>query len=189
MKRVLLVLVTAAMPLLGQETTKSDTDKAMEYYVEQAKPVAEHKRLMELTGPWKVTAKLWFSPEGEPQTSSGTGNGKMILGGRFLQFDSDTTGAFAAQSMTIYGFDRRTNEYTMVGYDTLGTYYITAAGKYDAAAKEVVFSGSYKQPPANEETRYRFHWTTPSEREHLLTLYFVMGGKDVRVAETRFFRD
>lgn len=30
--------------------------------------------------------------------------------------------------LSIYGFDRRTNEYTVVGFDTMGTYYVTAAG-------------------------------------------------------------
>ena len=192
MRRVLLVLLLVALSAQGTEslqTEKSETDKMMEYYLEQAKPVAEHQRLTELAGRWKVTMKFWFGPDAEPQTASGTGIGKLILGGRFLQIEMEVKGSFNEQSLSMFGFDRRTNEYTLVGFDTMGTYYITAAGKYAAAEKAVVLHGSYKQPPTGEEQQYRFHWTNPSPREHLLTLYFSMGGKDVRVAETRFVRE
>lgn len=185
MKR-LIVLLLLAVPLLAQEAKKSESDAMMEAYVEAAKPVAEHERIAELAGPWKVTTRFWFGPD--TMTSTGKGEGRMVLGGRFLVLDTDTKGAFDAQSMTIYGFDRRTSDYTLVGYDTLGTYYITAAGKYDAAGKGVVLRGSYKQPPANTEQAYRFVWTRPSETEHLLTLFFLMDGKDVRIAETRLER-
>ncbi|HEV7765549.1 MAG TPA: DUF1579 family protein [Thermoanaerobaculia bacterium] len=159
----------------------------MQYYIESAKPVAEHKRIAELSGTWKVTTKLWFGP-GEPQTASGTGEGKVILGGRFLEMTTDLKGALESESVTIYGFDRRTNDFTMIGIDTLGTYWISAAGKYDETQKGIVLHGSYAQPPTGQETKYRFLWSKPSENEHLLTLYFLMDGKDVRVAETRLVR-
>ena len=189
MKRLLVLLVVllhGAVPLLAQETKKSEADAMMDFYIDAAKPVDEHKRLFELNGPWKVTTRFWFGDE--MKTSSGKGEGRMILGGRFLIVDTDTKGAFDSEAMTIFGFDRRTNDYTLVGYDTLGTYYITAAGKYDAAQKGVVLHGTYKQPPSGTDQPYRFVWTRPSDTEHLLTLYFVMGGKDVRVAETHFGR-
>lgn len=190
MRKLLVLLSFAALTLQAQETTKkSDAEAAMEFYREQAKPVAEHARLTELVGPWKVSTKLWFGPNTEPLTTTGTATGKMILGGRFLQLDSTLKGAFAEETLSILGFDRRTNDYTLTGYDTMGTYSVTAAGKYDAAQKAVVLRGSYKQPPANDEVQYRFVWTTPSPREHLLTLFFNMGGSEVRVAETRYFRE
>lgn len=192
MKKILVALVLLATTVQAEEPAKkakSEADAMMEYYIETAKPVAEHQRLATLTGPWKVTTRFWFGPDAEPQSSSGNGSGRMVLGGRFLLLESDVKGAFDAESMTILGFDRRTNDYTLTGIDTLGTYSITASGKYDEAGKAVVLHGSYAQPPSGQEQKYRFVWTTPSPREHLLTLYFAMGGKDVRVAETRFWRD
>ena len=184
MKRMIVGLLLIAVSAGAQEKAPPDP---MAYYIEMAKPVAEHARLAELTGPWKITTKLWFGP-GEPTTGSGTGSGKMILGGRFLEFTTELKGALASESVSIYGFDRRTNDYTLVGIDTLGTYYITAAGKYDEAQKAIVLSGSYAQPPSMTQTSYRFVWTKPSEKEHLMTLYFTMDGKDVRVGETHFTR-
>jgi hypothetical protein len=189
MKRIIVALLFATVAVAQEkEKPKSATEQMMDFYIESAKPVAEHERLSALTGPWKVTTTLWFDPAGEPQRSAGTATGKMILGGRFLQIDADTKGAFGSESLTIIGFDRRTSEYTLVGFDTLGTYWISAAGKYDQAEKGVVLAGSYAQPPSGQMQAYRFVWTTPHEREHLLTLYFAMGGKDVRVAETRYTR-
>lgn len=194
MKNWIVTLLLCAMPVLAQDAPeaakkKSDFDKMMEFYLDAAKPVSEHERLAAMTGPWKVTTSMWFDPSQPAQTAAGSGNGRMILGGRFLQLDASIGGPFAAESLTVMGFDRRTNEYTLVGFDTLGTYYITAAGKYDAARKAVVLNGSYLQPPANTEQKYTFVWSSPSAREHLLTLYFQMNGNDVRVAETRYTRD
>lgn len=190
MKRMIVALLFASVALAQetQEKRKSVTDQTMEMYVEAARPVAEHKRLAELTGPWNATTTFWFDPADGPVSSSGTANGKMILGGRFLQLDADLKGAFGAESLTIFGFDRRTSEYTLVGFDTLGTFWITAAGKYDETRKGVVLAGSYAQPPSGELQPYQFVWTTPNEREHVLTLFFTKDGKDVRVAETRFTR-
>jgi hypothetical protein len=189
MKKMMVGCLFVAMSAFAQDATKkSDADAMMQMYIESAKPVAEHKRLAELSGPWKVTTKLWFDPAGEPQTATGTGVGRMILGGRFLEMTTDLKGALESESLTLYGFDRRTNDYTMIGIDTLGTYSISAAGKYDESQKGVVLRGSYAQPPTGQEQKYWFLWTRASENEHLLMLYFVMNGKDVRVAETRLVR-
>jgi hypothetical protein len=189
MKKLLVALVLTALAAGAQEAEKKkdEGEAMMEYYIEQARPVKEHERLATLAGPWKVTSTMWFGDRVIP--SAGNGSGQMILGGRFLQLDAKMTGQLSAEFLTIMGYDRRTSEYTMVGYDTVGTYYITAAGKYDDAKKAVVLHGSYLQPPANQEQKYYFVWTNPGPREHVMTLYFTMGGTDVRIAETKYTRE
>jgi hypothetical protein len=190
MKRFLVAIVIA-VPLLGQETKKVDSTEAMmEMYIEMAKPVPEHQKLGELSGRWTMTSKLWFNPAEPPRVASGTATGRLILGGRFLHLDSSVKGgAISADSVTILGFDRRSNDYTMIGLDTLGTYYITAAGKYDDAAKGIVLDGSYAMPPTGQDQKYRFTWRTDSPGEHVLLLHFdVPGGKPMLVAETTLKR-
>jgi len=188
MKKLLVALILTALTVSAQDPPKkSEADAMMEYYIDQAKPVKEHERVAALAGPWKTTSTFWFG--GDAMTSSGSGSGQMILGGRFLKLDAHTTGQYSTEYLTMLGYDRRTGEYTMVGFDTLGTYYITAAGKYDEAKKAVVLHGSYLQPPANQEQKYYFVWTTPNPREHVMNLYFTMGGKDVRIAETKYTRE
>ena len=175
-----------ALVLLLLFTATLSAQDPMAAYIDAAKPVAEHQRLAELTGPWNVSTRFWFEDPNQPLVSSGTGTGRLILGGRFLVLETDTKGAFEAESMTLFGFDRRTSEFTLVGADSLGTYTISAAGK--GGAQRVTMRGSYAQPPSGKLQKYTFVWTRPSEREHLLTLFFEVGGKDVRVAETRLVR-
>lgn len=179
MKRFVLIL-WLALPLAAQD--------ALDFYIEQAKPVAEHKKLEELAGAWRMTTKMWFGGDA-PKVSNGMGMAKMILGGRFLALEASVTGDLDTHSFTIFGYDRRTGDYTMVAYDDLGTYYITAAGKYDEAKKGIVFDGSYAQPPSGKEQKYRFVLGKTKPNEVLFTLDFQMGGKDVRVAETTFTRN
>lgn len=182
----LLLLIGFASGLAAQ----TDADKMMAMYMEMARPVAEHKKLESLAGDWKATTKLWVDPSAGPQVYTGTARNRLILGGRFLQSDVKQKDANTpVESLTIYGFDRRTNDYTLVGFDTLGTYYITAAGKPDATRNGIVMNGTYLQPPALVEQKYTFLWTQKGKDQHLFTLYFLgPDGKDIRVAETSFVR-
>jgi hypothetical protein len=113
----------------------------------------------------------------------------MILGGRFLQMHATTRGKLPVESLGIWGYDTRTSEYTMNGYDTMGTYSIAAAGRYDEAKKALVLEGSYLQPPENAPQRYRFLLTSPRSNERVLTLlYLLPNGRETKVAETRYTR-
>ena len=191
MKRFALVLLMAATAVTAQDTTKkSATDAMMEMYVELAKPVDSHARLSALAGRWNMTTRLWFDPKDEPRVATGTATGKMILGGRFLQLDATVKGGgIDSDSLTILGFDRRTSDYTMIGLDTLGTYYITAAGKHDDGKKTMTLSGSYAQPPTGQEQKYRFALKQVSADEHVWDLFFAMpDGKEMLVAQTTLRR-
>ncbi|HUP49973.1 MAG TPA: DUF1579 family protein [Thermoanaerobaculia bacterium] len=190
MKRRALIpfLLVMAGSLGAEEVKKQAAEEMLQGYIEAARPVAEHDRLRSLSGSWNVTSRLWFGPGHEPVTGRGTATGRMILGNRFLQIDSTVDQPLPAEAMTILGFDRRTSDYTMVGFDTLGTYYVTAAGKYDEREKAVVLSGSYARPPSGREQTYRFVWDTPSETEHVLKLYFATPEGETLVAETRYTR-
>lgn len=188
MKRVLAVVILTAFAAAGGEKApekKGDADP-MKAFIEAARPVEEHKRLAELVGPWKMTTTFWL--DGATLTGAGMASGRMTLGGRYLHLDGKISGGINAESLLILGFDRRTSDYTMIGLDTLGTYYITAAGKYDPAKKGVVLGGSYASP-MGEPQAYYFLWTTPSPREHVITFYLPKEGEPTRVSETRFTRD
>jgi hypothetical protein len=190
MKTVLLLVMIAAAPLLADDRKKSESEAVMQMYIDLAKPVASHERLRAFEGKWNVTSRMWMSPGEAPLSAQGTATGRMILGGRFLQLDTAIGGPFAMDSLTILGFDRRTSDYTMVGYDTLGTYYITAAGKHDGEQNALVLNGSYAQPPHGVMQSYRFVLDQPRKNEHRMRLYFAMAdGKDLLVNEVVMTRD
>lgn len=169
-------------------TPKAPADE-MAMYEEMARPVAEHARLTALGGKWNMSMKMWFDPAKEPMIWTGTSTITPILGGRFIEIDADLTGPMPVESLTVAGFDRRTSEYTMVGFDTMGTYWISAAGKWNDAQKAVTLHGSYVQPPAQTTQKYHFVWTFKNSNEHRMTLYFATpGAGDVLVAETVYTR-
>jgi Protein of unknown function (DUF1579) len=191
---IALALAMLSVPTRGAEAPKKQAplpspDAMLAAYDAASKPVAAHKRLLELTGNWKMEVRLWFDPSQPPQVYPGTATGKMILGGRFLRMSAMSKGKLPVESLGIWGFDTRTSEYTMTGYDTMSTYSISAAGKYDPARKAIVLEGSFLQPPENLPQKYRFLLTSSKSNERLLTLLFLMpNGKELKVAETCYTR-
>lgn len=80
----------------------------------------------------------------------------MILGGRFLQ--SRLQGGqppMQIESLVLTGFDRRHNRYTTVGFDTWGTYYVTAAGTMQDSV--VTMHGTDDDPTAGHTQVYDMH--------------------------------
>lgn len=73
-----------------------------------------------------------------------TGEAEMILGGRFLMMKQVIPDdMFASESIAILGFDRRTEEYTLLGLDTIGTYWISAQGPARDAGSAVLSGEDY----------------------------------------------
>jgi hypothetical protein len=128
-----LMLASAQTPAAQQPP--QPTPAQLEAMLAELRPAAEHKILAGLEGRWamEITYNMG-GPQAKPMTARGTATNRMILGGRFLQSEgvSDnpmpTFGDAKVEMMTIYGFDRRTKEFTTVGLDTMGTYWVTAAG-------------------------------------------------------------
>jgi hypothetical protein len=109
-------------------------------------PGPEHALLTKMAGAWQgeMTA---FIPGMGPMKSQVAETVDMILGGRFAY--GTLTGnmmGMDTESITMMGFDRRHEVYTLVGFDTMGTYYITASGKYDPATKVMKLSGTDDDP-------------------------------------------
>ena len=110
-------------------------------------PGEEHGVLERMVGEWNQTARLQGVPGMDATETKGTVSAKFILGGRFLQ--QVTKGQFMDMpwdGVSFFGFDRRHEVYTLVGFDTLGTYYITAEGTYNDAAETLTLSGSDNDP-------------------------------------------
>jgi hypothetical protein len=129
-----LLLVSLVSPPQQQPPTPTpDQIKAM---LAGMQPGPEHRVLSGLEGQWTfdVTYNMG-GPQAKPMTAKGTAINRLILGGRFLISEgmSDSPagaepGGARVETVTIYGFDRRTKEYTTIALDTMGTYWVTAAG-------------------------------------------------------------
>lgn len=128
------VLATIEAP--DAQQPQQPTPEQIQAMLAEMMPGAEHRILAGLEGRWSLEITYNMGgPQAKPVTTRGTATNRMILGGRFLQSEgvSDNPmgpafGDAKVETMSIYGFDRRTKEFTMIGLDTLGTYWVTAAG-------------------------------------------------------------
>jgi hypothetical protein len=129
---IALVLVAAAAMPPQDAAPPADTADPMVEMMKLAQPGPEHEELMKYAGDWECDVTLTMAPGVEPIEQTASVTSRPILGGRFLELE--TTGEFMGQpfeSLTILGFDRRHGLWTMVGFDTLGTYWVTAQGERD----------------------------------------------------------
>lgn len=135
----LLLLLPPGIALAQQQPSEPQR-KVME----SMQPGAEHRELAQLEGRWNQ--EVTFNTGKTPLKAHGTATNRMILGGRFLVSERSAktpTGAampIDLESVSIYGFDRRTKEYTIIELDSLGTYWVTAAG-LPREDKAIVMSG------------------------------------------------
>ena len=119
-------------------------------------PGPEHEVLAKMAGSWECQMTM-FMPGMEPVSTTLSQNSEPILGGRF--YYGKQTGnmmGMPVESIVMMGFDRRHEVYTMVGFDTMGTYYITANGKYDPATKTMKLSGTDVEPIGGVTQVYDF---------------------------------
>lgn len=127
----LVAVVALAWPAAAVAQTERPSPEQLEQMLEPLQPTTQHRELERLVGRW--TQEITYQMGGPPMRATGTLVNRMGLGGRFLISEGTSNnptgiGGSTVEVMSIYGFDRRTSEYTIVGFDTMGTYYVTAAG-------------------------------------------------------------
>jgi len=162
-KRITLYMIISILGItyffgFSSAQEKMDPEKQQEMmakYIELAKPGEEHNLLESLAGDWKQEIKTWMQPGAEPMTLKGKATNKMVLGGRFLQTNAKGgEGQFLTENLIIYGYDNRHKKFTVVGFDTWGTYYVTAVGGYDPETKKITMYGEDKDPIMKVTQKY-----------------------------------
>ena len=121
---------------LASSAQQQPTPEQMKAMLAEMQAGPQHRVLASLEGKWTLDVTYNMGgPQAKPMKARGTATNHMILGGRFLMSEgvSDNPagpelGGAKVEMVGIYGFDRRTKEYTTIGLDTMGTYWVTAAG-------------------------------------------------------------
>jgi len=143
-----LLLCSAALP----------AQDGMENYMALMKPGAQHAFIERLAGDWTLEGKIWQMPGAEATTFEGTAEHRMILGGRFLEMESQSgEGDMYTESLILMGYDNRHKEFTYVGFDTWGTYYVTAKGQYDEEKGSWALKGQDVDPVMGFTQKYQFN--------------------------------
>jgi len=125
----------------------AQADQEMQAWIEASKPGQEHQYIAQFSGNWDVTATFWPAPGAPPQTSKGTSEHKMIMGGRYLHqlFKGDMMGQ-PFEGIGMWGYDNIKKEYVSTWLDSMSTGIMMSMGKGETGGKSFTFSGEYKDP-------------------------------------------
>ena len=182
------ILGIAFLASLSFAQEKMDPENQQEMiakYMELAKPGEEHELLESLTGDWEQEIKTWMQPGADPMNHKGKAINKMVLGGRFLQTNATGgEGQFLTENIIIYGYDKRHKNFTVVGFDTWGTYYVTAAGDYIPEEKKITMYGEDEDPTMKVTQKYFMNIYFINENKYITDVVF----KDFRTKDEKEFK-
>lgn len=171
------VLVILLIPITTTDAEEShlsnDSIRAIEY-IKLSQPGPEHDILAELEGKWDIEIKMWTNPEASPLIMNAVGENKMILGGRFMQ--STSAGDYMGhtmESISMFGYDRRSDKFTVVGFDNQGTYWVTATGKWKEQDKVISLYGEDDDDYWEFTQKYYFDIEFVSKDKYIWSVIFV----------------
>lgn len=152
--------IGAGLPALAQQQPPQPTPEQIQAMLAELGPAPEHRVLANLEGRWTLDITYNMGgPQAKPMSARGTATNRMILGGRFLMSEGVSDNPMPAfgdpkvEMVGIYGFDRRTKEYTTIGLDTMGTYWVTAAGVMKPDKTIVMAGETLDDHAGSKETR------------------------------------
>ena len=169
-----LLAVTAIVTLVALASAQQGTkppemtpeQKAeMEAYMKAGTPGAPHQALAATAGKYDLRIRSWHEPGGPPMEDTGTATRTMLLGGRVLveEVQSSMMGMpYTGQAMM--GFDNVTGEYWSTWNDSMSTGIMVTEGTCDAGMKTCQFTGSWNDPvkKAPVKARMTTRWTSPT---------------------------
>lgn len=178
-----LSLLAFAAPALAQEG-QMDAKAMEEMMMKLMTPGAPHKDLARMEGKWTATITMYM--EGE-QTSEGSYEGEMVLGGRYLlgRYKNTYMGQ-PYEGLSLDGFDNSKQQYFSMWLDSMGTGYYLAHGTASADGKVVKHQGTMTmgpmEIPSRSETVYMDKDTVK------FTMWHSMGGQESKAMEAVYKR-
>ncbi len=163
--------LVATLGLVGAQTGEPMPEMTpeqaamMEAYMKAGAPGPAHEALAATAGSYTLEITSWHEPGGPPMKEGGTAERSMILGGRVLveEIDSTMMGMpFNGQGMT--GFDNVTGKYWSTWMDSMSTGMMVSEGTCDAAGKNCTYHGSWNDPITKGPVQARIVtvWKSPT---------------------------
>ncbi len=166
-----------------------DPQAMMELYKNLATPGEPHKQFASLAGSWTTTTKSWMDPGKPPMESTGSGEMKMLLDGRFLY--QEFTGEMMGQPFSGVGIDAYDNlrkRYVTVWLDTMSTGVFTMEGTASADGKTITLKGQHGEPGGGHMT-HRAIWKLVDANTQIFEMHGTHGhGKEMKMLEITYSR-
>lgn len=155
-----------------------EQQKEMELWMKLATPGKYHKLLEKDTGKWDLTTKSWMAPGAEPETTTGSVEFKMILGGRFQVGEyKGTMMGQPYEGLGINGYDNYKEQFVSLWMDTMGTTVFETKGKCDGAeCKTITSTGEWDDPMTKSVQKVRTVMNYIDDNTGKFEMYMV--GKD-----------
>ncbi len=132
----------------GDDAAKAAKKQMMDMLAMKGQPTEAHKRLEDMIGTFDVEISFSMGPQAPAIVLHAKQTGRWILGKRFVQVTTAPAPGEEApmESLSIYGFDARSQDYFWFGIDSTDTYSVFAQGKFDEASKAFTLHGTNEEP-------------------------------------------
>lgn len=197
MRRTLITLTCLCLVMAGslaaakekKPSKQMDQQAMMELYQKLAMPGEPHKLLASLAGSWTTQTKEWMEPGKPPTEATGTADMKMVLDGRFLQQEYNST--MMGQPYTgigITAYDNLRKKYVSTWIDSMGTGIFVMEGTAGPDGKTITLKGSHPEPDGGQMT-HRAVWKIVDDNTQTFDMYGTHGhGKEMKMMEITYTR-
>ncbi len=181
MKKLFFVMACCLMIFSVSSFGQDSTSDANQAYMEYMTPGPMHQMLANEVGNWDTKSTLWMKPGDDPVVSEGTTKVEMILGGRYQK--STTTSEMMGmpfEGISLTAFDNAAKEFINTWIDNMGTGIMISKGKYDEAAKKVVFKGTYFDPMTKNDEPFMETYQAVDNDHHTFEMFTYPGGQEFK---------
>ena len=173
----------------GKGAAKDDPQAMMAAYEQAGQPAEQHKQLLKLVGKWNLAFKSWMDPKAPPMESTGTAEGKALLGDRFVQTTVNST--MMGKPFTgigISGYDKAKKKFVGTWMDSMGTGIYQMEGTADAAGKVITSHMTGTDAVTGKPSRMRIVGRWESDDKLVEEFHEKKGGKEVKMMEITYTR-
>lgn len=171
------------------DTPSADQKAAMDAMMKMGAPGEQHKWLATFEGKWNINVKSWMDPSKPPETSTGTCESKMVMGGRFLH--QECTGSMMGMpfnGMGITGYDNQKKKYIGTWMDNFGTQIMWSEGTETEPGKAITMTSQMEDPMMGPmQIREVLRVTNPNQ--YVFEMYgTAKEGKEAKMMEITYTR-
>ena len=146
-------------------------------------PGRMHLVLSQFEGIWKQS--IVMKSDEEPINARAKTSNEMIFGGRFLEFNSESTiYEQKFKSRQIIGYDPRNSKYFLFRIEEMGTFPIYAEGIYDSTLKKLTFYGEEPQLGKSDKIRFKIEICKERDNKYTQSEFIILGSKEFKKIET-----
>ena len=170
----------------GKET---DPQAMMAAYEKAAEPAPQHKHLQKMVGKWNLSMKSWMDPKQPPMESTGTAEGKSLLGDRYVQ--TTVTANFMGKPFNgvgITGYDKAKKKFVGTWIDSMSTGVSRSEGTADEAGKLMTSHMVGTDPLTGKDTKMKLVGKWETDDKLVEEFYERKGGKEMKTMEITYTR-